>query len=183
MVKKVCIKCGYTKEESKFDTQSRDKSKRRNVCNSCKYKSTKESGYLTKNKTIRSKQIEKWKSNNPQGNRFRSMRHSDKRRGHIDTMNRVEYDSITSKPCYYCGRKEDIGVDRIDNTLGHTLSNSLPCCHKCNYLLSDLPMEAKEIMKESLTRINNLKIIDKWVVPTKRKKKSKKDQSSLENLD
>ena len=173
MNKKVCIKCNNEKSLDKFDKQSRDKTKRRNVCNSCKYKTTKQSGYLDKNKLKRSKQIESWKKKNPQGSRFRAMRNSDKKRGHQGTMSREDYNILTDNKCYYCGRNEDIGLDRKDNSVGHTIINCVPCCHKCNYLLSDLPMEAKEILKESLTKINNLKIIDKWVIPTKRKKKEK----------
>jgi hypothetical protein len=169
---KVCIKCNIVKTVTHFGRQSRDANRIRNVCHSCVYKSRKDSGYLIKNKHRINKQTENWKHKNPTGSRFRAMRGSDKKRGHFGTMTREEYNTITSKPCYYCGTRLDIGVDRKDNTIGHTYSNALPCCHKCNYLLSDLPMEAKEILKISLTKIKQLKIIEKWVVPTLRRRKA-----------
>ena len=34
--------------------------------------------------------------------------------------------------CYYCGFAGPIGLDRIDNSIGHIVGNCLPCCHACN---------------------------------------------------
>jgi hypothetical protein len=41
-------------------------------------------------------------------------------------------ENITSKPCTYCGYKEKISCDRIDNTKGHTRDNCIPSCFVCN---------------------------------------------------
>lgn len=41
-------------------------------------------------------------------------------------------DNILLKPCIYCGDTHRIGCDRIDNTLGHTKNNVVPCCIECN---------------------------------------------------
>ena len=54
---------------------------------------------------------------------------------------------ITSRSCYYCGQEplNDSqvkfcngnylynGLDRVDNTLGYTLENCVPCCKQCNF--------------------------------------------------
>lgn len=54
--------------------------------------------------------------------------------------------------CYYCGspparlfrkwRKEENGmyngIDRKDNALGYTQTNTVPCCTKCNYIKNDM---------------------------------------------
>jgi len=58
------------------------------------------------------------------------------------------FTELTSSDCYYCGEKPKQihnrnnaeynghyihnGIDRKDNSLGYTLTNSLPCCKVCN---------------------------------------------------
>lgn len=61
------------------------------------------------------------------------------------------------KPCTYCGNNTDVhyirsnktrtgkayklranGIDRVDSTLGYTLSNSVACCSTCNYAKREL---------------------------------------------
>ena len=39
------------------------------------------------------------------------------------------------KPCYYCGDKiKTVGIDRVDNSIGYTIGNIVPCCTKCNFM-------------------------------------------------
>ena len=42
--------------------------------------------------------------------------------------------NIMYKPCAHCGLRQvgAIGVNRLDNTKGHTIDNVEPCCLKCN---------------------------------------------------
>lgn len=45
---------------------------------------------------------------------------------------------ILSKPCFYCEDADSpIGCDRIDNRLGHTPENVVPCCALCNRARGD----------------------------------------------
>lgn len=39
--------------------------------------------------------------------------------------------------CIYCGDKNRVGFDRIDNNLGHIKSNVVPCCYVCNCARND----------------------------------------------
>jgi hypothetical protein len=57
-----------------------------------------------------------------------------------------EFQLITSTPCFYCGanpsnehkssnkrgRYRYSGIDRIDNNLGYSFDNCVPCCRRCN---------------------------------------------------
>lgn len=66
-----------------------------------------------------------------------------------------EWKKIGVKDCFYCGSKPSNvryskhnsgdyvynGIDRIDNTLGYTLENSVPCCFTCNHSKSDMTLD------------------------------------------
>ena len=57
----------------------------------------------------------------------------DKKKGlTCDIDNQWLYDAITSGKCFYCGDTERLGLDRIDNTKGHTKDNVVVCCYECN---------------------------------------------------
>jgi HNH endonuclease len=55
-----------------------------------------------------------------------------------------EFIQMSQLPCYYCGKFnfnkrqsgtnywEYHGIDRLDNSLGHTLANCRTCCWRCN---------------------------------------------------
>jgi uncharacterized protein with PIN domain len=44
-----------------------------------------------------------------------------------------EFMLFWQKPCVYCGNKiSTIGLDRIDNNIGYTVSNTVSCCEWCN---------------------------------------------------
>lgn len=60
-------------------------------------------------------------------------------------LNEAEFDNLTSSDCHYCGAEPNNervskrgdsfiynGIDRLNNTLGYTLENSVPCCRWCN---------------------------------------------------
>lgn len=65
-----------------------------------------------------------------------------------------EFGVITKKNCFYCGiepmqRAGDKnangkyvynGIDRVDNSIGYTLENCVPCCGKCNQAKMDMSL-------------------------------------------
>jgi|WetSurMetagenome_2_1015567.scaffolds.fasta_scaffold02484_13 hypothetical protein len=69
-----------------------------------------------------------------------------KSRGLEFTLTREQFSKLISKPCHYCGcqpnqkfstpTKTDYckynGLDRLNNKLGYTLRNVVPCCLQCN---------------------------------------------------
>ena len=67
-------------------------------------------------------------------------------RDHCWDLSDEAFDFITASPCAYCGappskvKKQSrngewayTGIDRVDNSLGYTISNVLPCCSICNH--------------------------------------------------
>lgn len=67
-------------------------------------------------------------------------------RGLTFTLTYDDYQRVSSAACDYCGTppaqlkrtRYDVyvanGIDRIDNNIGYDASNSVPCCHRCNFM-------------------------------------------------
>jgi len=62
------------------------------------------------------------------------------------SISQSEFDEIVSRDCFYCGEPPMMekktkyesrfmnGLDRIDNSLGYTISNLVSCCTPCNLM-------------------------------------------------
>jgi len=62
------------------------------------------------------------------------------------------------KSCVYCGSKSKIGLDRIDNSIGHIKSNVVPCCYNCNVARADnFTHNEMFIIGEAIAKINKLR--------------------------
>lgn len=79
-------------------------------------------------------------------------------------LKREDFIKLITDNCYYCGdspKTEKIsynkhknvllynGIDRVDNTKGYTIDNTVTCCTECNF------------MKKDMTKEHFLKIIEK----------------------
>lgn len=62
----------------------------------------------------------------------------DKKKGYENDLTKDFLEEILSKPCYYCRDTYRIGLDRIDNSKGHTQDNVVPCCIECNTVRNNL---------------------------------------------
>ena len=50
------------------------------------------------------------------------------------------HDLCTKSRCYICHKSAksiNLGIDRVDNSMGYTIDNVEPCCSDCNYLKRD----------------------------------------------
>lgn len=56
-------------------------------------------------------------------------------------LSREHFNSLLVLNCTYCGDSKNIGVDRVDNSIGYTINNSVPCCSICNYMKKDHSLE------------------------------------------
>jgi len=70
-------------------------------------------------------------------------RRADRKKGRANDLSLESVATLIQSPCAYCGdttlRKT---LDRIDNQLGHVLSNVVPACERCNYVRRDMPYAA-----------------------------------------
>ena len=77
-------------------------------------------------------------------------------------LTKEEAHLLFNAPCYYCGKQYCLGIDRLNNSMGYTKENSVPCCGCCNKMKMDLTLpffiqQIKKIYKnhkESSTTIS-----------------------------
>lgn len=77
---------------------------------------------------------------------FISYKKAARDRGYLWDLTKEEFRFLTQNDCYFCGTPPNQtkqipgtsdfymynGVDRLDNTLGYTKDNCVPCCGQCN---------------------------------------------------
>lgn len=92
-------------------------------------------------------------------------RSTDKRAGLQNDLTRVDILSLTLRGCSYCGAKDSslIGLDRIDNTLGHTRANVVPSCWWCNIFRSNMPIAAWRHILPAILEARKLGLFGDWV--------------------
>jgi hypothetical protein len=65
-------------------------------------------------------------------------------KNNLDFELQTTYTDITKQTCFYCGemdRNGFNGVDRVDNDIGYTHENSVPCCRDCNYMKGNVSVD------------------------------------------
>jgi len=128
-----CVKC------KKPLTSSRQK---KYCSKSCKINVALKSHYL-RNKEKYIQRREQWRKDNPLRTKFLYAKADIKRRGrgglHISYEKCLE---LWATGCSYCAKNIEIekgcSLDRLDNSLGYTEDNVVPCCGNCNTIKSDI---------------------------------------------
>jgi hypothetical protein len=64
-------------------------------------------------------------------------KHRDKVRNRKFNLTQEFVRKSMASPCSYCGDTKNIGLDRINNNIGHTMDNCIPCCRTCNVARSN----------------------------------------------
>jgi|SRR5271157_787961 len=80
------------------------------------------------------------------------------------TLTRELIAKLIAKPCEYCEVEDDrMGVDRKDNSLGHTPNNVVPCCLRCNSLKRDMPWAAWMFLVPTIREAARLGLFGDWI--------------------
>ena len=67
--------------------------------------------------------------------RYQAYKRGAENRDLIFNLTIDEFKQHYQKDCYYCGDHiKTIGLDRIDNNIGYTKDNVIPCCTMCNFM-------------------------------------------------
>lgn len=82
-------------------------------------------------------------------------RKADERKGLNTDLTTEDVLRLTSQPCAYCGFTGDNGADRLDNAVGHTKDNCVPCCVECNIARGDrfTPDEMKKYIGPAIAAV------------------------------
>lgn len=93
---------------------------------------------------------------------WRACQTSSLRRGHKFSLTLAEFKELAAKPCAYCGqrpcrvlkvgssraggrrrayRAKVNGADRLNNAMGYSLDNVVPCCMNCNFAKRQMTVE------------------------------------------
>lgn len=102
---------------------------------------------------------------------------SAKKRRHEFTLSKAQFMVLTQNECFYCGTEPQQisidprihdpehqrqhtfrynGIDRVDNTVGYSISNCVSCCRICNIMKNNLTLsEFYSQIKKIAERISN----------------------------
>jgi hypothetical protein len=70
---------------------------------------------------------------------------------------------LLSGACTYCGETElQMSLDRINNTIGHLLSNVNSCCVRCNYLRRNMPYAAWIEIVPAIRIAREKRLFESW---------------------
>lgn len=58
--------------------------------------------------------------------------------------------------CHYCGDHSCRGIDRVDNAIGYTVSNSVGCCATCNKMKWILPKDTFIAQVKKIANFNTI---------------------------
>ena len=115
---KTCKECHQKKSLSCYHMSGKTKagkSKRRSKCSECQQKHRAKNWSAQPEKLL--KEYKRWA----------------KARNLTFKLTLEQFLSFQNQSCNYCGELLDrIRLDRINNKVGYTINNVVPCCHICN---------------------------------------------------
>lgn len=143
-MKRTCKKCGEEKNIDDFLSDKNCRYGKTHTCKECaKIRRVELAGSKAKYDMERYKRtkkaLAKLREENPELYKLRSYKAYDKKRGLETTIDIDFCKSEMRKPCFYCYHVDEAcnGLDRIDNSKGHTIENCIPCCTLCNMTRGD----------------------------------------------
>lgn len=106
------------------------------------------------------------------GSVLHDLKRYDRRHGLVCDLTRDVIERLISEGCQYCEAERDeirIGLDRIDNSQGHTKNNVVPCCTRCNLVRGSMPYEAWRVVAEGMKQARKAGLFKDWIPGNKKK--------------
>ncbi len=148
-----CKKCGrenLTKDDFYSQVMSSRKGDRiyfRKECRKC-----------TDKKTVQCRGLNRYRD------LFENCRKTCRRLQIVLELTREDVKTMIDNPCHYCGEedREKMGIDRVENHIGYTRKNSVPCCIRCNAMKRDMPIRAWNILVPKIREAKELGLFGTW---------------------
>lgn len=150
------------------------KNKKHYICNDChkSYMGRYYGNNYTHIKHRSSTRYHKNKDSKKYGNKewaqqyLASKRYWDKKKSYtVCDITVLQLLDIIKCPCTYCSDvNENIGLDRVDNTQGHTINNVVPACSTCNSArMNNLTFDEMKILGKTIKIIKESRYASKCV--------------------
>lgn len=97
--------------------------------------------YRAKNKEKYANNQRTWIKNNPIKYALNQYHLHAKRKKIVFELPIDIFTNLLSSKCYYCGEIGKMGIDRLNNDIGYTTNNSVPCCWICNFMKKNYTIE------------------------------------------
>ena len=94
--------------------------------------------------------------------RLERYRARDKKQGFETNLTREFIEKSLASRCKYCLGSEKITLDRICNNQGHSDTNCVAACHKCNIFRGNMPYEAWVLLVPALRKAKKLGLLNNW---------------------
>lgn len=175
----ICNGCGRREPEIRFRLRKvGDKKYRQHLCTGCSN---------TYQKRYRNVEVERRASRKMSAKKkilraagtcsedfiYMDCKQSDKKKSLEFDLDRNFIRDLISSGCSYCGEtKIRMGLDRIDNTLGHIKINVVAACMRCNYLRRDMPHDAWMMLVPAVRMAREIGAFGEWDGFGRRSKKN-----------
>ena len=159
---KVCSLCRIEKNLSEFPLDKNKRDGRNYYCLVCSMEKKREERRTHKEKYGLTP-IQMMYKKRPNVYKLRGYIQYDKKKGVYDEngdyFDLEGIDAVLKKShCVYCGAKRYLGLDRIDNSKGHTKENVVVCCKDCNWIRGDrYTLEEMKIIGKAMRSIRRMR--------------------------
>ena len=182
--KHTCRKCHKTEPEVRFHRRRVDgKYYKRHLCHLCivEYRKQFPKAKRNRDSANRSKRERRRDPKRRAGVILTDARIADKRKQRDNDLDLQFISGLINDGCQYCGERELlIGLDRIDNSVGHTKANVIAACSRCNWFRRDMPFAAWIKLSPVLREIREAGLFGNWVGGNSKRKYGPKESGLSE---
>ncbi len=107
-------------------------------------------------------------------------RSNDRNKGRENDLTKEFIKSEIGKECSYCGETGiQMTLDRVDNDLGHLMSNVVPACIRCNLARRGMPHKAWVVIAVAMREAREKGLFGDWTGQIQRKRR--RDGTAMQN--
>ncbi len=136
-MKAQCRICKLDKPVSEFNLRKDNKTGHRTECKECQSSNLR--NHYNNNRISKLEKQRLYQNKNHHIKKYRDYLKNDLKKFNTElNFSKIELKERLKSECFYCGEiDKNRGLDRIDNTKGHTIENTVVCCELCNMTRGD----------------------------------------------